>query len=78
MGLAKTASSAVNLLIDIGYFPVHVNLEQLKLDIKTDHSEEVKAAAESLLAESPDPDEVSLQIQMRLHKLDFSLQEILL
>lgn len=60
MGLAKTASSAINLLIDIGYFPVHVNLELLKLDIETDHSEEVKAAAESLLAESPDPDEVSL------------------
>lgn len=62
MGLAKTASSAINLLIDIGYFPVHVNLELLKLDIETDHSEEVKAAAESLLAESPDPDEVSLRI----------------
>lgn len=58
MGLAKTASSAINLLIDIGYFPVHVNLELLKLDIETDHSEEVKAAAESLLAESPDPDEL--------------------
>lgn len=62
MGLAKTASSAINLLIDIGYFPVHVNLELLKLDIETDHSEEVKAAAESLLAESPDPDEVILRI----------------
>lgn len=60
MGLAKTASSAVNLLIDIGYFPVHVNLELLKLNIDTEHSEEVIAAAESLLAESPDPDKVSL------------------
>ncbi|PON76112.1 Replication factor A protein [Trema orientale] len=59
MGLAKAASSAINLLIDIGYFPVHVNLELLKLDIKTDHSEEIKAAAESLLVESPDPDELN-------------------
>ncbi|XP_024031231.1 ribonuclease II, chloroplastic/mitochondrial [Morus notabilis] len=58
MGLAKTASSAVNLLIDIGYFPVHVNLELLKLNIDTEHSEEVIAAAESLLAESPDPDKL--------------------
>ena len=60
MGMAKVSSSAVNLLIDIGYFSVHVNLELLKLNIHTDHSEEVIAAAESLLAESPDPDEVRL------------------
>ncbi|KAL5549913.1 hypothetical protein UlMin_000089 [Ulmus minor] len=59
MGLMKTASSAVNLLIDIGYFPVHVNLDMLKLNIVTDHSKEVIAAAESLLSESPDPDEVN-------------------
>lgn len=71
MGLVKTASSAVNLLIDIGYFPVHVNLELLKLDLNTDHSEEVIAVAESLLVESPDPDEVSLLIQMRLHRIRF-------
>ncbi|KAF4377537.1 hypothetical protein F8388_025028 [Cannabis sativa] len=57
MGLAKTASSAVYLLIDIGYFPVHVNLELLKLGIHTDHSEVVTEAAKSLLEESSDPDE---------------------
>lgn len=68
MGLAKTASSAVNLLIDIGYFPVHVNLELLKLNIDTEHSEEVIAAAESLLAESPDPDKVSLLTFFFLYK----------
>ncbi|KAL6534291.1 ribonucleotide-diphosphate reductase subunit rnr1 [Orobanche hederae] len=58
MGLAKTASAAVDLLIDIGYFPVHVNLDLLKLNIRTDYPEEIIAAAESLLIESPDLDEV--------------------
>lgn len=58
MGLVKTASSAVNLLIDIGYFPWHVNLELLKLNIRTDHSDEITAAAESLLLEASDADEV--------------------
>ncbi|KAK9290139.1 hypothetical protein L1049_008305 [Liquidambar formosana] len=58
MGLAKTASSAVNLLIDIGYFPVHMNLDLLKFNIRTDHSDEIISAAESLLSESSDPDEV--------------------
>jgi exoribonuclease-2 len=60
MGLVKTASSAVNLLIDIGYFPVHVNLDLLKFNIPTDHSDEIISAAESLLSESSDSDEVSL------------------
>ncbi|XP_061371834.1 ribonuclease II, chloroplastic/mitochondrial isoform X2 [Gastrolobium bilobum] len=59
MGLAKTASSALNLLVDIGYFPVHVNLELLKLGIPTDHSEEVISAAQSLLLDSCDPDEIN-------------------
>lgn len=58
MGLTKTASSALNLLINIGYFPVHVNLDLLKLNIRTDHSDEIIAAAESLLSESSDMDEV--------------------
>ncbi|XP_060674261.1 ribonuclease II, chloroplastic/mitochondrial isoform X2 [Ziziphus jujuba] len=58
MGLAKTASSAVNLLMNIGYFPVHVNLDLLKLNIPTDHSDEVITAAESLLSESSDKDEI--------------------
>ena len=58
MGLAKIASSALNLLINIGYFPVHVNLDLLKLNILTDHSDEIIAAAESLLSESSDLDEV--------------------
>ncbi|XP_022143825.1 ribonuclease II, chloroplastic/mitochondrial [Momordica charantia] len=58
MGLVKTASSSVNLLIDIGYFPRHVNLDLLKFNIRTDHSDEIIAAAESLLLEASDPDEV--------------------
>lgn len=68
MGLAKTASSAVNLLIDIGYFPVHVNLDLLKLNIRVDYPEEVIVAAENLLPEPSDPDEVSLLFLVkRLH-----------
>ncbi|CAN1135223.1 Ribonuclease II, chloroplastic/mitochondrial [Linum perenne] len=57
MGMAKTASSAFNLLIAIGYFPVHVNLDLLKLNIRTHHSEEMILAAENILSEHADPDE---------------------
>ncbi|KAK7286795.1 hypothetical protein RJT34_22041 [Clitoria ternatea] len=59
MGLAKTPSFAVNLLVDIGYFPVHVNLDLLKLGIPTDHSKEIISAAQSLLLDSSDPDEIN-------------------
>ncbi|KAE8666194.1 Ribonuclease II [Hibiscus syriacus] len=59
MGLTKTSSSAVNVLINIGYFPAHVNLDLLKLNIRTNHSDEVIAAAESILSESPDSDEMN-------------------
>ncbi|KAI4340074.1 hypothetical protein MLD38_024946 [Melastoma candidum] len=59
MGLTKTASSAVNLLIEIGYFPVHVNIDLLKIDLSTLPSDEVVSAAASLLSESDDPDEVN-------------------
>ncbi|CAK9187416.1 unnamed protein product, partial [Ilex paraguariensis] len=59
MGLPKTASSAVNLLIDIGYFPVHVNLDLLKFNIRTDYPDEILSAAEHLVSESSDPDEAS-------------------
>lgn len=58
MGLAKTASAALNLLIGIGYLPVHVNLDLLKLKIRTDYAEDILIAAESLLSELPDLDEV--------------------
>lgn len=60
MGLTRMAPAAVKLLIDIGYFPVHVNLDLLKLGIPTNHSEEIISAAESVLVESSDVDEVSL------------------
>ncbi|XVE96893.1 hypothetical protein REPUB_Repub02eG0262900 [Reevesia pubescens] len=59
MGLIKTASSALNLLINIGYFPVHVNLDILKLNILTNHSDKIIAAAESLLSDSSDSDEMN-------------------
>ncbi|KAJ6814303.1 ribonuclease II, chloroplastic/mitochondrial isoform X1 [Iris pallida] len=58
MGLSKTSSAAVNLLINIGYFPVHVNLDLLKFNIRTNHSDDVLLAAENLLTLSSDPDEV--------------------
>lgn len=58
LGLQKTASSAVNLLIDIGYFPVHVNLDLLKLNIQTNYSDDIVSEAENLLAESSDTDEI--------------------
>ncbi|KAG5550238.1 hypothetical protein RHGRI_015261 [Rhododendron griersonianum] len=58
MGLAKTSASALKLLIDIGYFPVHVNLDMLKLNIRTDHSDEIISAAERVLSEASDPDEL--------------------
>ncbi|KAK8464491.1 hypothetical protein PHAVU_010G010050 [Phaseolus vulgaris] len=56
LGLAKTTSSAVKLLIDIGYFPVHINLDLLKSGIPTDHSEEIISAAQTLLLDTFDPD----------------------
>lgn len=58
MGLTKTSTSALNLLIDVGYFAEHVNLDLLKFNIRTNHSDEIMSAAESLLLESTDPDEV--------------------
>ncbi|KAH0465274.1 hypothetical protein IEQ34_005377 [Dendrobium chrysotoxum] len=57
MGLSKTSSNAVNLLIDVGYFPIHVNLDLLKFNISTEQREEVLLAAENLLTTSTDVDE---------------------
>ncbi|XP_068643326.1 ribonuclease II, chloroplastic/mitochondrial [Aristolochia californica] len=56
MGLPKMSSAAINLLINIGYFPVHVNLDLLKLNIRTDHSVEILSAVEEFLSVSPDFD----------------------
>jgi len=58
MGLSKTSAAAVNLLIDIGYFSLHVNLDLLKFNIRTEHTDEVLLAAEELLTQSSDLDEV--------------------
>uniref|UniRef100_A0A6V7QYK0 RNB domain-containing protein n=1 Tax=Ananas comosus var. bracteatus TaxID=296719 RepID=A0A6V7QYK0_ANACO len=57
MGVPKTTFAAVDLLIDVGYFPVHVNLDLLKYNIRTEYSNEVLLAAEDLLAHSSDADE---------------------
>ncbi|XP_078432821.1 ribonuclease II/R family protein [Wolffia australiana] len=57
MGLPKMSSAAVQLLIDIGYFPVHINLDLLKYNIRTEFSEEVLLEAEDLLLASSDADE---------------------
>lgn len=62
MGLPKMSSAAVNLLIDIGYFPVHVNLDLLKLNVRMEHPDEVLLAAENLLLMSSDIDKVDLEI----------------
>ena len=68
MGLVKTTSSPLNLLIDVGYFPVHVNLNLLKFNIRIDYP------AENLLSEPFDPVEVSLLFLAK--SLDFFLQGI--
>lgn len=49
----------MNLLIDIGYFPVHVNLELMKLNVATKYSEEILLAADEVLLLQPDPDKVA-------------------
>lgn len=74
MGLAKTASAAFNLLIDIGYFPVHVNLDLLKYNIRTDFSADLLSAAESLLAEPSDQDEVHFFAMYTIIYFNCSLQ----
>lgn len=50
----------MQLLIDIGYFPVHINLDLLKYNVCTEFSEEVLVEAEDLLLASSDPDEVTI------------------
>ncbi|XP_058109625.1 ribonuclease II, chloroplastic/mitochondrial isoform X2 [Magnolia sinica] len=59
MGLPKMSSAAVNLLVDIGYFPVHVNLDLLKFNVRTEYSDEVLLAAQNLLSISPDLDKTN-------------------
>ncbi|CAA6659506.1 unnamed protein product [Spirodela intermedia] len=59
MGLPKMSSSAMQLLIDIGYFPVHINLDFLKYNVCTEFSDEVLVEAEDVLLASSDPDELN-------------------
>ena len=72
MGLAKTSSSAVKLLIDIGYFPVHINLDLLRSGIPTDHSEEIISVAQSLLLDTSDPDKVGFIFLTMLLKYEIN------
>lgn len=58
MRMAQTSYAAVGLLMDIGYFPVHVNLDVLKLNIRTEHNYKSLLAAEQVLGRTSDPDEV--------------------
>ncbi|KAF3321975.1 ribonuclease II [Carex littledalei] len=57
MGMSKLSSAAVGLLMDIGYFPIHVNLDVLKMNIRTEHNYKTLLAAEQILARTTDPDE---------------------
>ncbi|CAM0957974.1 unnamed protein product [Alopecurus aequalis] len=56
MGFSRTSSAALKLLINVGYFPVHVNLDLFRYDVQTTYSEEVLSVAEQLLVDCPDSD----------------------
>lgn len=57
------SSAAVGLLMDIGYFPIHVNLDVLKMNIRTEHNYKTLLAAEQILARTSDPDEVITNLE---------------
>lgn len=56
MGFTRTSSAALKLLINVGYFPVHVNLDLFRYDVRIRYTDEVLSAAEELLVDSPDTD----------------------
>ncbi|KAK3165932.1 hypothetical protein QOZ80_1AG0039490 [Eleusine coracana subsp. coracana] len=56
MGFSRTSSAALKLLINVGYLPVHVNLDLIKYDVRIRYTEEVLSAAEELLVDCPDSD----------------------
>lgn len=58
MGFTRTSSAALKLLINVGYFPVHVNLDLFKYDVRIRYTEEVLSAAEELLVDRSDSDMV--------------------
>jgi len=60
MGFTRTSSAALKLLINVGYFPVHVNLDLFKYDVRITYTEEVLSAAEELLVDRPYSDMVYL------------------
>ncbi|KAJ3668963.1 hypothetical protein LUZ60_010913 [Juncus effusus] len=56
MGMGKATYAAVGLLMEIGYFPIHVNLEVYKNNIPTDHNYKCLLAAEQVMQRTSDPD----------------------
>nr|CAB3474779.1 unnamed protein product [Digitaria exilis] len=56
MGFTRTSSAALKLLINIGYFPVHVNLDLFRYDVRIRYTDKVLSAAEELLVDRPDSD----------------------
>jgi exoribonuclease II len=56
MGFSRTSSAVLKLLINVGYFSVHVNLDLFKYDVRIRYTEEVLSAAEELLVDCPDVD----------------------
>ncbi|CAD6235987.1 unnamed protein product [Miscanthus lutarioriparius] len=56
MGFTRTSSAALKLLINVGYFPVHINLDLFRYDVRIRYTDEVLSAAEELLVDSPDAD----------------------
>ncbi|TVU36775.1 hypothetical protein EJB05_18722 [Eragrostis curvula] len=56
MGFTRTSSAALKLLMNVGYFPVHVNLDLFKYDVRIRYTEEILSAAEDLLLDCPDSD----------------------
>lgn len=60
MKISKKSSVAVDLLIKMGIFPVHANLDLLKSGVPTEFSSEFLQAAQHVLANPPlDTNQVS-------------------
>ncbi|KAI3851744.1 hypothetical protein MKW92_024174 [Papaver armeniacum] len=79
MELPKLSSSALKLLIGIGYsyFPVHIDLDLLKLNVRTKYSDDIISDAEDLLSNS-DLDEASNDEikQVKISKLQKTVESL--
>ncbi|KAH9327548.1 hypothetical protein KI387_007726, partial [Taxus chinensis] len=61
LGIPRISSSVVDLLINVGYFPVHVNLELLKVEIPTKHSDGVLSIVNDIFEHSPSDQDESIR-----------------